>query len=70
MKHFGKYYAFPGFPCLRSCNTKDGKPKVNYENLYDANKVACKMAQKYKTAFRVYKCPVCGGIHIGKIEEK
>lgn len=68
MKHFGKYYAFLGFPCLRSCNTKDGKPKAKYESPQVAHKVACKMAQKYKTAFRVYKCSVCGAFHIGKIK--
>ena len=70
MKHFGKYYVFLGFPCCRSCNTKDGKPKEKYESSQAAHKVACKMARKYKATFRAYKCPVCGAFHIGKIKEK
>ena len=67
MEHFGKYYTFFGFPSLRSCSTKDGKPKAKYKSTQQAYKAACKMSQKYEAAFRVYKCPICGAFHIGKI---
>jgi protein-disulfide isomerase len=46
--------------------TNDGNPKVRYNTKASADRAAKSMSHKQGVAFANYRCPWCGGYHIGK----
>ena len=58
--------AWGAFSINSHINQHTGQPKITYNHLESASKVANKMSQKHNTHFSIYKCLYCSGYHIGK----
>ena len=58
--------AWGAFSKKSHINQHTGQPKIMFNTIEGAQKVAEKMSKKYDTHFSYYKCLYCNGYHIGK----
>ncbi len=54
-------------PNHRACHTSDGTPKKRYANWLTANEVALTLEARDGEPMAAYRCPLCGGWHVGHV---